>query len=136
LAQGAQLGQGEVVGEPAGGADAVDHLGGLAVGELGVAGHVGGRGDVRLVSRHELVVLGGDQVRLDVVGAQLDGVPVGRQGVLRPVAGGAAVADDDRAVHPGAVTSLAVGGARTAMPGTSSASNRNGSSAGRSRRFT
>ena len=36
--QGPQLGQGEVLGEPAGQADAVDSLGGSAVGELGLLG--------------------------------------------------------------------------------------------------
>jgi hypothetical protein len=94
--QGPQLGQGEVLGEPAGDPRAVHGLGGAAVGELGVAGHVGGGGDVVLVSGHELVVLGGHQVGLDVVGAHLDGELVGGEGVLRPVAGAAAVTDHQR----------------------------------------
>jgi hypothetical protein len=86
--------------------DPVDRLGGLAGGELGVGGDVGGPGDVVLVPGHQDVVLGRDQVGLDVVGAQLDGQPVGGQGVLGPVAAGPAVADDQRQVPPAALAAL------------------------------
>ena len=63
-------------------------------GELGVVGDVGGRADLRLVARDEKAVLGGDEVGLDEVGAHARGELVGRERVLGPVAGGAAVADD------------------------------------------
>ena len=53
--------------------EAVDHLGRLAVGELGMVGDVGGAADLGLVAGDEHAVLGGDEVGLDVVGADLDG---------------------------------------------------------------
>ena len=107
-----QLGEGEVLGEPAGDRDAVDGLGGPAGGELGVVGDVGGTGDLVLVPGDQHAVLGGDQVGLDVVGALSDRQPVGLEGVLRPVAAGAAVGDDDRPV--GAVARFAGFGRRDA----------------------
>ncbi len=88
---------------PAGDAHAVDQLGGLAVGEFGPVGHVGGGfldgargvddGDGVFVAGDQHAVLGAHQVGLDVVGALFDGQPVGGQGVLRHVAGGAALGD-------------------------------------------
>ena len=94
--QGAQLRKGEVGGEPALLGDAVDHLGGPAVGELRVLADVGGGGDVRLVPRDQVAVLGGHEVRFDVVGAELDRQRIGRKGVVGQIAGSAAVADDQR----------------------------------------
>ena len=95
-AQRADLLEREVGGEPALLGNAVDHRRALAVGELGVLGHVGGGGDVRLVAGDQVPVLGGDQVRLDVVRAELDRERVAGQRVVGQVAGGAAVADDQR----------------------------------------
>ena len=95
-AQGLELGEGEVLGEPAGDGDAVDGLGGAARGELGVVGDVGRRADLVLVPGDQHAVLGGDQVRLDVVGAHPDRQVVGGQGVLRAVARRTPVADDQR----------------------------------------
>ncbi|MCY1458002.1 hypothetical protein D9M71_753450 [compost metagenome] len=60
--------------------------------------HVGGGDDVGLVARHQHAIAGGDQVGLDEVGAQLDGFPVALQGVVRQVAGSAAVANHQRLV--------------------------------------
>ncbi len=63
----------------------------------GVLGDVGGAADLVLVPGDQDAVLRGDEVGLDVVGAQPDREPVRREGVLGPVAGGAAVADHERA---------------------------------------
>ena len=92
-----QLGEGEVLGEPAGQRHAVDGLGRLAAGELGVVGDVGGGRDVVLVPADQVAVLGGDEVLLDDVRAHFEGELVRAEGVLGAVAAGAAVADDRRA---------------------------------------
>jgi len=80
-----QLGQREVLGEPAAQGHAVDHLCGLPGGELGVAGDVGRARDLVLVAGHEHPILGRDEVGLDVVGAQAGAELVGGQRVLGPV---------------------------------------------------
>ena len=64
--------------------------------ELGVLGDVGRAADLGLVPGDEHAVLGRDEVGLDEVGAHPGGELVGGQGVLRSVAGGPAVADDER----------------------------------------
>ena len=74
----------------------------LAVGELGMAAHVGGRGDVRLVARDQVAVLRGHEVGLDVVGAEPDRERVALQRVVGQVAGSAAVPDDQRRLLAGA----------------------------------
>ncbi len=64
---------------------------------------------------HQLAVLGGDEVRLDDVRAQPQRQVVGAQGVLRAVAGGAAVTDDQRvrqAVQAGAGADRRAGAGR------------------------
>ena len=94
-AQRLELGEREVLGEPAGGRRAVDLLGRAAGGELGPVGDVGRRGDVVLVAGDEHAVLGRHQVGLDVVGAHPRGERVARERVLGPVAGGAPVTDHD-----------------------------------------
>jgi hypothetical protein len=91
-----QLAQREVLGEPAGGRHAVQRLGRPAGGELRAAGHVGGAADLRLVPGDQHAILGDHQIGLDVVRAHPRGQLVGGQGVLRPVAGRAAVSDDQR----------------------------------------
>jgi hypothetical protein len=97
-AQGLDLGQGEVRREPAFFFDAIHHLLGLAVRKLGAGGHIGGAGDVGLMAGHEHAVLGSDQVGLNEIGAHLDGALVTFERVVRQVARGAAVADDQRLV--------------------------------------
>jgi len=97
-AQGLELGEGEILGEPAGEGDAVDRLGGPPVRELRVVGHVGGPGDLRLVPVDEHAVGGHHQVGLDHVRAHPGGQLVGGQGVLGAVGAGAAVADDQQLV--------------------------------------
>ncbi|GAA3241269.1 hypothetical protein GCM10020256_64110 [Streptomyces thermocoprophilus] len=97
-AQPLQLDEGEVLGEPAGDGDAVDDLGGAAVGEPGVVGDVRGAAGLRLVPADEMPVPGGGRVAgLDDVGARVEGEPVGAEGVSGAVAAGAAVSDDRRA---------------------------------------
>jgi len=99
--QRAELGQGEVLGEPARDLAPVDGLGGAAVGELGVVGDVGGGGDRALVAHDELPVGGRDDVGLDDVGPLLDRQLVGQDRVLGTVAAGPSVADDEvHAAHP------------------------------------
>ena len=93
-AQGLELGEGEVLGEPAGEGHAVDDLGGPAVRELGSLGDVRGAVDQVLVADHEHAVLGGDQVRLDHIRALGGGQLVGGQGVLGAVAGGTTMTHD------------------------------------------
>jgi len=95
-AQGLDLGQREVAGEPAGLRLAVDLRGLLAGGELGVAGDVGAVVEVGVVAGDEHAVLGGDQVRLDHVGAEVDRQRVGLQRLLGQVAGRATVRHDHR----------------------------------------
>jgi hypothetical protein len=56
-------------------------------------------GDVRLVTGDEHVVLGRDQVGLDVVGTHPRRELVGGQRVLGPIPGRAAVADDQHLVR-------------------------------------
>jgi len=97
-----ELGQREVLGEPAGDRPAVDLLGGATSGELGARGDVGGAADLGLVAVHQHAVLGHDQVGLDEVGALAGSELVGGDGVLGPVAGRAAVGEDGgtSAGHP------------------------------------
>jgi hypothetical protein len=61
-----------------------------------MVGDVGGPRDLVLVARDEHPVLGGDEVRLDVLGAHAGAQRIGGKGVLRPVPGGAAMSDDER----------------------------------------
>ena len=66
-----QLGQGEVLGEPAGDVDPVDGLGRLAVGDLGLGGHVGRTADLVLVPGDQHPVGGAHHIGLDRVGTLL-----------------------------------------------------------------
>jgi hypothetical protein len=91
-----ELAEHEVLGEPAGERLAVDHLRPPAAGELRAVGDVGGARDLVLVAGDEDAVLGRHEVRLNEVGAQAGSQLVGGEGVLGPVAGGAAVGDDER----------------------------------------
>ena len=93
-AQGAQLGQGEVLGEPAGAQPSGDVLGGAQVRELRPRGDVGRRRQLVLVPDDQDAVLADDDVGLDQVGALLDRQLVAGGGVLGSVGGRAAVADD------------------------------------------
>jgi hypothetical protein len=94
-AQGLDLGEREVLGEPAGHRLAVDGLGGLAVRKL--HGDVGGPADLVLVTRDQDAVLGRHQIGLDEVRPHLRRQPVRRQGVLGAMPARAPMADDERA---------------------------------------
>ena len=91
-----ELGQGEVVGQPAGHRDPVEGDRAPPVGELRLGGDIGRAGDLRLVPGDQMAVLGEDQVRLDEVGPHPGGELVRGERVLGPVPGRAAVADDQR----------------------------------------
>ena len=78
-----QLGEREVLGEPAGDGSPVDGLGRPAVGELGVVGDVGRAADLVLVAGDEHAVLRRDEVGLDEVGALQDRRLVGRRACAR-----------------------------------------------------
>src|SRR5262249_36604688 len=67
-----------------------------ARGELRPACYVGGCDEVGLVAGNEVAVPGRHQVRLDEVGAQLDGEGVALQRVRRQIAVRPAVTDDER----------------------------------------
>jgi hypothetical protein len=107
-----ELGEREVLGEPAGDRDAVDHLRGAATRELRALGDVRRARDVVLVPCDEDVILRRDEVGLDVVGSQRDGELVRRERVLRPVAARSSVSDHDRA---GVGSPLALRAARPAL---------------------
>ena len=108
-AQRLELGEREVLGEPAGERDAVDRLRRAAARKLRVGGDVGRPGDLVLVPRHQHAVLGRDEIGLDVVRAHPGAERVGGERVLRSVAGGAAVGDHQR-VGLGRLVGLAGGG--------------------------
>ena len=63
--------------------------------------------DVRLVAGDEVAVLGGDEVRLDVVGAELDGALVALERVVGQVARGAAMAGHERELVAGVAVAVA-----------------------------
>ena len=86
-----ELGEGEVLDEPALLRHAVDDQGAAQVGELGTRRHVGRRAELEVVAGDEHPVARGDEVELDVVDAHPDGGPVGVEGVLGTVTAGAAV---------------------------------------------
>jgi hypothetical protein len=90
-----ELGEREVLGEPAGDRRAVDRLRGSALRELRAARDVGRSGDLVLVAADEDAVLRRDQVRLDEVGALRDREAIGLERVLGPLAARAAVTDHD-----------------------------------------
>ena len=100
-AQGLQLGQAEVLGEPA-----IDplpvHLPACpAGGKLRPAGDIGAGGDLVLVACHQHAVARHHQVRLDGVGAVGDGAGVGRQRVLGQPGTGTPVGDHQRGGRDG-----------------------------------
>ena len=95
-AQGLDLGEGEVVGEPAFLRGPVDRLLGLASGEFRVLGDIGRLGDIDLVARDQDPVLGRDQIGLDEVSPLPDREPIGLERVFGQVAARAAMADDER----------------------------------------
>ena len=94
-AQRAQLGEREVLGEPAVLLAPVDRLDRPARRELRALRDVGRARDLVLVARDEPPVARRDHVGLDEVGAELDRELVGRERVLGPERGGAAVGDHD-----------------------------------------
>jgi hypothetical protein len=98
-AQRAQLGEGEVVDEPSGPWSALHGSRGPAVGELRAARDVRRARELRVVPGHQHAVGGRDEVGFEVVGAEPGGERVGRDLVLRPVAGRAPVSDDEGPGH-------------------------------------
>ena len=96
-AQRRQLVPREVLGEPAGQLGAVDRLRRAAVGELEAVGDIRRARDLVLVPHDEHAVPRDDDVGLDRVDAHREREVVRRAGVLRPIAGRAAVSDDERA---------------------------------------
>ena len=94
-AQRAQLGEREVLGEPARARAFVDGLGGEPVGELAAPGDVGGPRQLALVPDDERAVPAEDDVGLDELGAQIDGEFEAGGGVLRAVGRCTAMADHD-----------------------------------------
>ncbi len=95
-AQRLELGQREVLGEPALQPLAVDHLDALALGELRQRGDVGGAADLVLVAGHQHAVARDDQIGFDQIGAVLDRLGVRRQRMFGPQRAGAAMADYQR----------------------------------------
>ena len=93
--QGLDLGEVEVVHEPAVLGRAVDDQAPAAVGELGAVGDVGGLRQVEVVAAHQDPVAGAQHVGLDGVGARAPGEAVGEGGVLGAVPAGTAVPDDE-----------------------------------------
>ena len=91
-----QLGKSEVLGEPAGGRDAVDHPRRPARGERRVIGDVGRARNLVLVAGDEDAVAGRHEVGLDEVRALLDRQRVGGERVFGTQARRAAMGDDNR----------------------------------------
>ena len=117
-----QLGQREILHEPARDRLPVDGFGGLARRELGAVGHIGrglleaavGRedGDGVLMPRHQHAIARDDQVGLDEVGARAYGLPVGLQRVLWPQRRCAAVRDQRGPGRPVRGLRWGIGGLR------------------------
>src|SRR6267142_3186512 len=95
-AQRLDLAQREVRREPAVVRGPVDDRDAPAPGELGPSAHVGGGDQVGLVARDEMAVLRRHEIRLDEVGAQLDGEGIPLERVVGQVTRGTPVADDER----------------------------------------
>ena len=96
-AQGLDLGEREVARPPVGGGGvAIERTGDLAGCEFGVAGNVGGDRKLRVVARDQHAVLGRDDIGLDHIGAQVDGLLIRLERFLGQVTRGAAVRDDER----------------------------------------
>ena len=92
-AQRLQFGEREILGEPADMVFAIDHLLGLARGEFGMAGDIGGAGDVILVAAYEHIVLGQHQIGFDEVRTLFDRQRIRRDRVFGPQPARAAMRD-------------------------------------------
>ena len=90
------LGEREILGKPAGLGHPIDSLGRLAVGKFGMSGDVGCVGNVRLVPRNQHAVFGRNEIRLNVIGAQLYRKLIGGERVLRSISRRAAMTQDQR----------------------------------------
>ena len=73
-------------------------LHGTSLGKLWMIRHVGGLGDVDLMSGHQDAILGHHHVGLDVIGAHANGRLVGSQGMFGQVAAGTPVGDDQHSM--------------------------------------
>ena len=89
------LGEGEVLGEPAADRLAVDGLRPPAIGEA--HRHVGGLAELMLVARDQHAVLRRHEVGLDVVGAHLDRQTIRLERVFGTIPARAAMRDHERA---------------------------------------
>ncbi len=85
-AQGLQLGEGEVLGEPADLFLAVDRLFGVAPGKFGMGGHIGRLGDIVLVPRDQHAVTCRHEIGFDIIRAVEDRLRIGRKRVFGPQA--------------------------------------------------
>ena len=92
--QALDLGERKVLGEPTGQGLAINSLGGLAIGKFRSRGDIGRATDLVLVATDKDPVLGQDQIRLDEVCALFDRAAIGGEGMFRPLAATAAMADD------------------------------------------
>src|SRR5699024_9037787 len=94
-AQGAQLREREIFGEPALVFDSVHDLGAAAVGKLFASGHIGCAADLVLVPDDQNTVGGGHDIGFHVVGAFGNCQFVCRSGVLGATAAKSAMSDDE-----------------------------------------
>ena len=94
--KGSQLVEREVLREPAGQHDAVDHLRRSSIREPRMGGDVGCATDLVLVARDQDAIPCRNHIGLDEIGALLDCQLIARERVLRPVARRATMGDDDR----------------------------------------
>ena len=93
-AQRLDLCERKVLGEVAFDCLAVDHLPGAPAGKL--LRHVGGARNVILMARDQHAILGRHQIGLDEIDTIVDREAVGRERVLGPMTGRAAMADHQR----------------------------------------
>jgi hypothetical protein len=76
------------------GRNAVEHHGAPPIGELWQGQHIGGCDQIRFVARNEVSILGGHEIRLDIVRAELDAQRIRLQRVLGKIATAAAAVTD------------------------------------------
>src|SRR5574340_300288 len=98
-AEGLYFGKREVMSEPAALQFTVYRpVLALAACEFGPTGNVGAYGQIGVMAGDQHAVLGGDQVKLDRIGAKVDCSLIGLEGVFRQVARSTAMGDHQRFV--------------------------------------